>query len=101
MYERLPCGIILTAAFREWLDAWKAREAPAHFGLIPELNYVHCREGTRAGQSWVSLLWRPLDGVHDHEIQAVGSVRIFFPKQTRVALRDRCLDIKDGAIVVI
>jgi hypothetical protein len=101
MYERLPCGIIVTAAFCEWLESWKEREAAAHFGLIPELNYVHCREGARAGQSWVSLLWRPLEGVKDHEIHAIGFVRVFFPRQTRTALRERCLDVKDGAIVVI
>ena len=101
MYERLPCGIIFTGEFREWLAAWREREGAANFGLIAELSYVRCKEGDRAGQAWVSLLWRPLDAVQEHEIFAIGAVRVFFSRQTRSALRERCLDVKDGQIVVL
>lgn len=101
MLERLRCGIIVTSAFIEWLEAWKQREAAANFGLIPELNFVVCKEGVRAGQSWVSLVWRPLEGVGEHEIHKVGTVPVFFPRQTRSALRERCLDIHNDRIVVI
>ncbi len=101
MLERLRCGIIVTSAFTGWLAAWKARESAANFGLVPELNFVQCKEGSRAGQSWVSLIWRPLEGIAEHEIHAVGTVRIFFPRQTRAALRERCLDVRDGLIVVV
>ena len=91
----------MTEAFREWLKAWKAREAGANFGLIAELTYVKCREGERAGQSWVSLVWRPLEGIKEHELFAVGPVKLYLPKQTRQALKERCLDVKDERIVVI
>ena len=101
MLHRLPCGIILTDAFIVWLQAWKGREAAAHFGLIPELNYVRCREGERSGQSWLSLIWSPLDAVKAHEIFDIGGVRVFIPRQSRIALRERCVDLKDGAPVVI
>lgn len=101
MLERLRCGIIVTSVFIEWLEAWKRREAAANFGLIPELNFVQCKEGARAGQSWVSLVWRPQDGAGEHEIHEVGTVRIYFPRQTRSALRERCLDIRDDRIVVL
>ena len=100
MLERLRCGIIVTDAFVGWLEAWKTREEEANFGLIPELSYVRCREGERAGQSWVSLIWRPLQGVEEHELFAIGGVRVFFARQTRSALRDRCLDIHEDRIVV-
>lgn len=101
MLTRLRCGIIVTDAFVAWLEAWREREAAAHFGLVPEISYVRCREGERAGQSWVSVIWRALDGVQEHEIYEVGSVRVFFARQTRVALRERCLDVREGAVVVI
>jgi hypothetical protein len=101
MLERLRCGVIVTAAFIEWMKAWKAREGAANFGLIAELSYVRCKEGERAGQSWVSLVWRPLDGIKEHELFEVGTVKLYFPKQTRLALRDRCLDIQSDRIVVI
>ena len=101
MLERLRCGIIVTSAFIEWLEAWKTREGAANFGLVPELSFVLCKEGSRAGQSWVSLIWRPLEGMAEHEIYSVGTVRVFFPRQTRAALRERCLDIREGSIVVV
>ena len=101
MLERLRCGIIVTSTFMEWLEAWKQREGSANSGQIPELNFVLCKEGARAGQSWVSLVWRPLEGTAEHEIHAVGTVRVFFPRQTRTALRDRCIDIRDDRIVVL
>jgi hypothetical protein len=101
MLERLRCGVIITDAFKEWLAAWKAREAGANFGLVPELSYVRCREGERAGQAWVSLIWQPLGGAKPHEIFEIGDVRVHLPKQTRQALKDRCLDIKEDRIVVI
>ena len=100
MLQRLRCGIIVTEAFVAWLRAWQQREAGANFGLIPELNYVRCGEGERAGQSWLSLIWRPLDGVKEHEIFHIGGVRLFIPRQSRSALRERCVDVRDGALVV-
>jgi hypothetical protein len=101
MLERLRCGVIITGAFREWVEKWKAREGAANFGLVPELSYVRCREGERAGQSWVSLIWQPLGWAKEHEIFEIGSVRVYLQRQTRLALKDRCLDIKDDRIVVI
>src|SRR6188508_603981 len=101
MLERLRCGVIITDAFKDWLAGWKAREEAANFGLIPELTYVRCREGQRAGQSWVSLIWQPLGGAKEHEIFEIGSVRVYLPRQTRQGLKDRCLDVCDGRIVVV
>jgi hypothetical protein len=101
MLERLRCGVIYTAAFRDWLGEWRAREAAANFGLIPELTYVRIVEGERAGQSWVSLIWRPLQGIKEHEIFAIGSVKIYLGSQTRRALKERCLDLRHGAVTVV
>jgi hypothetical protein len=101
MLERLRCGVIITDAFKSWLAEWRDRESAANFGLIPELSYVRCREGERAGQSWVSLIWQPLGGAKEHEIFEMGSVKVHLQRQTRQALKDRCLDIKDDRILVI
>jgi hypothetical protein len=101
MLERLHCGIIYTGAFRDWLEAWWLRGIGENSGLIPELSFVHCHEGVRAGQSWISLIWRPPDGLGEHEIFTVGTVRLFLPRQTRTALRERSLDIRNDRMVVI
>ncbi len=101
MLERLRCGVIYTAAFRDWLGEWRSREASANFGLVPELTYVRIKEGQRAGHSWVSLIWRPLQGVKEHEIFQIGSAKVYMNIQTRRALKERCLDVKDEAVVVV
>jgi hypothetical protein len=101
MMERLRCGVIYTGAFQTWLHAWKLRESAANFGLLPEIDYVRCSSGERAGQSWVTLFWRPLAGAKPHEVFAIGEVSVFIGKQARHGLRDRCLDIKDNSIVVL
>lgn len=101
MYERLRCGVIFTEAFRDWLTGWRNREAAGNFGLVPELAYVRIAGGSRAGQSWVSLIWRPLQGVKEHEIFQIGAVKVYLNSQTRHSLKDRCLDVKDGAVVVV
>ena len=99
--ERMRCGVITTAAFREWLSLWHAREAAHNFGFVAQLAYVRCREGTLAGQAWVTVMWSPLKGMGEHEIYPIaGKVKIYLNKATRTALRDRCLDIRDGAIIV-
>jgi hypothetical protein len=100
MLERLRCGIIITDAFVEWIEEWRKREGSENFGLIAELSFVRCGEGERAGESWVSLIWRPLEGVEEHEIYRIGTVRVFFARQTRRALLDRCLDIHENRIMV-
>lgn len=101
MLERLRCGVIVTDAFKDWLASWLQREGPAAPGFLPELSYVRCAEGERAGQSWASLVWRPRKGLEDHEIFAVGPFSLHLSSQTRKALRERCLDIRAGQIAVI
>ena len=99
--ERLRCGVILTGAFQTWFQAWWHAEEDAHAGLIPEIDFVHCVDGPRAGQSWVSLYWRPRGKLGDHELFQIGRVTVHIPRQARLGLKHRCLDVKNGQIVVI
>ena len=99
--ERMRCGVITSAAFREWLILWHTKEAAHNFGFVAQLDYVRCREGSLAGQSWVTVMWSPLKGMGEHEIYPIaGKIKIYLNKATRTALRDRCLDIRGGAIIV-
>ncbi len=75
--ERMRCGVITTGAFRVWLEAWHGREAAHHFGFVAQLDYVRCKEGPRAGQAWVAVLWGPLKGMGEHEIFPVGGCGFF------------------------
>lgn len=98
--ERLHCGVITTGVFREFLKAWHEDTAGGNFGLVPQLEYVRCATGERAGQSWISLIWQPLKGVRAHEIFELDGVKVYLPKNTRTALKDRCLDVENGTIAV-
>ncbi len=99
--ERLRCGVIFTGAFQDHLEAWWRSGAEENFGLVPELDYVRCASGARAGQSWITLVWRPLKGVRAHEIYQVGKVKLHLSKGARTALKERCLDAREGRVVVV
>ncbi|MES2709596.1 MAG: hypothetical protein V4726_23565 [Verrucomicrobiota bacterium] len=98
--ERLHCGVITTGAFRDHLKAWHEATAGGHAGLVPQLDYVRCATGERAGQAWISLIWQPLKAGRPHEVFEIGGISVYLPKSTRTGLRDRCLDAADGVLMV-
>ena len=100
MLERLRCGVITTAAFRDYLARWHEETEGGNFGLIPQLDYVRFATGDRAGEAYASLLWQPLNRVKPHEIFEIGGIKVYLSKPTRTALKEHCLDVKDGAILV-
>ena len=100
MLERLRCGVITTEAFRAHLGQWHQETEAGHFGLIPQLDYVRFASGARVGQAYVSLLWQPVNQLKSHEIFEIGGIKVYLSKGTRTALKERCLDMKAGAILV-
>jgi hypothetical protein len=100
MLERLRCGIITTGAFRAHLALWHEETEGGNFGLIPQLDYVRFATGARAGEAYASLLWQPINQMKPHEIFDIGGIKVYFSKATRTALKEHCLDAKNGAILV-
>ncbi len=100
MLERLRCGVITTGAFRAYLAQWHEETEGGNFGLIPQLDYVRFATGERAGQAYASLLWQPINKMKPHEIFEIGRIKVYLSKSTRTALKEHCLDMKDGAIFV-
>lgn len=100
MLERLRCGVITTALFREWLAEWYSETGGTNFGLVPQLDYVRFASGDRAGEEYISILWQPPGRIQAHEIFEIGGVRVYLPKATRTALRERCLDVRNGSVIV-
>ena len=64
------------------------------------LDYVRCASGPARGRAWWQLLWIPDDMAQPHQIFQVGSASVHIPKSAQHGLRDRCLDFKDGQVVV-
>ena len=100
MLERLRCGVITTEAFRAHLVHWHEETEGGNFGLIPQLDYVRFATGARAGQAWASLLWQPINKLKPHEIFEISGVKVYLSKATRTALKEHCLDVKNGVMFV-
>ena len=99
--DRLRCGVVYTDGFATFLQKWWEAEPHQHETRIPSLDFVHCKEGARAGESWVTLSWIVRKGLPDHELFEVGPVNLHLPKQSQKGLKWRCLDAKSGQLVVV
>ena len=101
MMDRLRCGVIVTKEFSTFLHDWCRSESVQSSERVPSLEFVHCREGPRAGESWATLSWVPSAKIPEHDCFLVGEVRLHLSKQSQRGLKWRCLDAKEGKLVVI
>jgi hypothetical protein len=99
--DRLRCGVIVTTEFTTFLKEWWSQDAAQQKERVPSLDFVHCKEGPRAGESWVTLTWIPTKKLPEHECFEVGGVPLHLPKQSQRGLKWRCLDAREGKLVVI
>ncbi|MFZ4765635.1 MAG: hypothetical protein ACOYMN_11835 [Roseimicrobium sp.] len=98
--SKLPCGVIYTDKFRDFLTRLHDLEAPAHPWRILTLDYLRCASGPHAGQAWWQVTWEPLKAVPDYRQYRIGSVPVHIPKAAQHGLRERCLDFENGHVVV-
>jgi hypothetical protein len=99
--SKLPCGVIYTDRFREFLTRLHEEEAPNHPWRILTLDYLRCASGPQQGQAWWQMTWTPLDAAPDHRHFRIGSVPVHIPKAAEHGLRERCLDFEAGRVVVM
>ena len=97
---KLPCGIIYTDAFREWLVRTHQEQAPEHPHRVLTFDYVRCASGPQRGRAWWQVSWLPEDVVPQHRVFRIGNVPVNVPKPVQHGLRERCLDCEDGRVVV-
>ncbi len=98
---KLTCGIIYTDSFREWIKLRQEAESRAHPHRVLTLDYVRCASGPQRGRAWCQVHWLPEDAAPRHQVFVIDGVSIHFPKNTQIGLRERCLDCRNGQIVVI
>ncbi|MBP7950870.1 MAG: hypothetical protein KA004_14560 [Verrucomicrobiales bacterium] len=98
--DRLRCGVVVTDAFASHLHAWWLAEQHRHASKIPSLDYVHCREGLRAGEDWMTFSWVTPARFPESEMFDVGGVRLHLSRRTQQGLKWRCLDAKNGQVMV-
>ena len=97
---RLPCGIIYTDAFRDWVTRTHEEQAGKHPHRVLTLDYVRCASGPQRGRAWWQVHWVPEDAAPGHRVFRLGGVPVHVPRPVQLGLRERCLDCEDGRVVV-
>ena len=80
--ERLRCGVVYTQEFVAFLEKWWQAQPQLHDAKIPSLDFVHCRSGERAGESWAALTWRSVRNLPEQELFEIAPVRV--PRRVRI-----------------
>ncbi len=101
--ERLRCGVILTDAFLAHLQDLLEEGAPAHPGQVLAIDYIRCRDGERAGQSWLEWFWvsrKALTTEHCFfRIPSLGA-EVYLSPQSQQGLKNRFIDFRKNAVFV-
>ena len=98
--ERLRCGVVYTQEFAAFLEKWWQAQPQLHDAKIPSLDFVHCRSGERAGESWAALTWRSVRNLPEQELFEIAPVPLHLPRASQKGLKWRCLDAWDGQLMV-
>ena len=98
---KLPCGIIHTADFAEYLQRIHATEAARHRHEILALDYVRCGSGEKKGAEWWQLAWIPEQNAPATHRHRIGDVEVFIHRQSQRGLRGRCLHCEGDQVVVM
>lgn len=99
--SKLPCGVIYTDAFCGHLTKLHEKQCDDHPQQILTLEYVRCASGPLKGKAWWQILWVPERAVPDYRCFRLGPIRVHIPKSVQHGLRERCLDYRDGRVIVI
>ncbi|TLD71417.1 hypothetical protein FEM03_07775 [Phragmitibacter flavus] len=99
--SKLTCGIIYTDAFQRYLESVHAEQFEDNPQQILTFDYVRCLTGPQKGKAWWQLTWTPLEASPEYRRHLIGRVPVYIPKPVSQGLRERCLDFKDGHVVVL
>ena len=94
--HRLRCGVIYTNAFAEYLAKVPP---PADHARVLALDYISVSQGP-ARNSWWRMDWLPEQKADESCRFKIGDVLVYLSKQCQRGLKHRCLDWRDGQVVV-
>jgi len=98
--HRLRCGVIYTNAFAEHLAELHTCSEAGTVRKILALEYVRASSGDQKGGAWWDVQWVPEKRVPVECRFEIGSVPVCLSRQSQQGLKNRCLDWRDGAVVV-
>jgi hypothetical protein len=97
--HKLRCGIIYTNAFADYLaNLGRGKTATRHKVLA--IDYVRASSGPKKGSEWWKLDWMPTQSMTDDCIFQIGGLPVGISRQTQRGLKNRCLDWRDGQVVI-
>jgi hypothetical protein len=97
--HRLRCGIIYTNAFAEYL-ATLSQEGTRVKDKILSLEYLRCTSGEKAGAEWWNVQWMPAHRVPEECRFTIGTLPVGLSRQSQRGLKDRCIDCRDGQVII-
>jgi len=98
--HRLRCGVIYTNAFAAHLTALHEAQVQDHFGKVLGLDYMRMATGDQKGKEWWRVDWVIGQHVPEECRFKIDQVPVSMSKNTQRGLKNRCLDFKDGAVIV-
>jgi hypothetical protein len=94
--HRLRCGVIYTNAFADYIAKVAS---PADAARVLALDYVAVSQG-ETKKAWWHMDWMPVAKADDTCRFKIGDVLVYLSKQCQRGLKHRCLDWRDGQVVV-
>lgn len=98
--HRLRCGVIYTNAFADYLEKYTQSQPPGHQRPILALEYLRASTGPSKGTAWWQIDWVPEHRAPEECRFRIGCVPVCLSKQSQRGLKHRCLDWRDGQVVV-
>jgi hypothetical protein len=97
--HRLRCGVIYTNAFADYLAQLEG-DCPDPRRSIICLEYL--RAGTKQGEAkeWWRVDWLPEHRAPEDCRFTIGSTEVCLSRQSQRGLKHRCIDWRDGQVVV-
>ncbi len=98
--HRLRCGVIYTNAFAAHLTALHEAQVAENFGKVLALDYVRAATGDQKGREWWRVDWVVGQQVAEDCRFLIDKVPVCLTKQSQRGLKNRCLDWRDGAVLI-
>ncbi len=98
--HRLTCGVIYTYAFADYLASFDAPLRTTEQRYVLALEYLRVTKEDGAAEDWWQMHWVPEKRTPLEQRFTIGSVPVSLSKQTQRGLKHRCLDWRDGKVVV-
>jgi hypothetical protein len=97
LMHKLRCGVIYTNAFAEYLARLSRSAVSAVRDRVLSLEYLRSAEGRGA---WWNIDWVPQSRAPEECRFIIGETPVCLSRQSQRGLKNRCLDWRDGQVVV-